>query len=120
MRMLPLECRTGLLLACGEGVLAARADGRLHSNAAARGGRHSGRYPPTPLLCLLPPFFQLPPTAHMLHERGAACVSGRVDVVRSGASQVPDVCAEVHRYVPALLSPFPHFRPHHFVLNKCS
>ncbi|KAJ6601585.1 hypothetical protein B0H10DRAFT_2082204, partial [Mycena sp. CBHHK59/15] len=27
MRMLPLECRTGLLLACGEGVLAARLTG---------------------------------------------------------------------------------------------
>ncbi|KAJ6626383.1 hypothetical protein B0H10DRAFT_1999085, partial [Mycena sp. CBHHK59/15] len=59
-----------------------------------REGKTQRQVPTHPPLCLLAPFFQLPPTTHVLRERGAACVSGQVDAVCSGASQVPDVRAE--------------------------
>ncbi|KAJ6546319.1 hypothetical protein B0H10DRAFT_2131661, partial [Mycena sp. CBHHK59/15] len=115
--MLPLECCTGLLLACREGVFSWQCGSAMAMRQ--REGKTQWQVPTNPPpLCLLPPFFQLPPTAHVLRKQGAACVSGRVDAVRSGASQVPDVRTEVHRYVPALLSPFPHFRQHHFILEQ--
>ncbi|KAJ6609131.1 hypothetical protein B0H10DRAFT_2226218 [Mycena sp. CBHHK59/15] len=84
-RTLSLDCCMGLLRACGEGVSAVRPTGAFVAMQ-----QHEGKTQR-----------QLPPTAHALRERGAACISGRVDAVHS----------EVHRYVPALPSPLPSLPP---------